>query len=168
MWLDNEINHGQAWNQVIKQHLHQCQVFLLVMSPRAEQSPWVRNEMLYAINKRKVIFPLLLEGEYWFDVLGWQGADVTLATYRRNASLTMWAATFPGWEPLPSHYPCKMCCRTRSPRPRPRMYNTHHHHQAQSRLTASPRKEGWTTAACATCSRSVTGAMPTPKPGTAC
>ncbi|MEM6839013.1 MAG: GUN4 domain-containing protein [Cyanobacteria bacterium P01_C01_bin.120] len=77
VWLDNEINHGQAWNRVIREQLDQCQVFLLVMSPRAEQSPWVRNEMLYAINKRKAIFPLLLEGEHWFDVLGWQGADVT-------------------------------------------------------------------------------------------
>ncbi|MEM1280199.1 MAG: TIR domain-containing protein, partial [Cyanobacteria bacterium P01_H01_bin.152] len=77
VWLDNEINHGQAWNRVIREQLDQCQVFLLVMSPRAEQSPWVRNEMLYAINKRKAIFPLLLEGEHWFDVLSWQGADVT-------------------------------------------------------------------------------------------
>ncbi|MCG8366836.1 MAG: GUN4 domain-containing protein [Pseudanabaenales cyanobacterium] len=77
VWWDKRIDHGEMWNRVIEEHLEQCQVFLLVMSPRSLKSRWVQNELIYASELQKPIFPILLEGKRWLDVASIQMADVT-------------------------------------------------------------------------------------------
>ena len=76
VWLDDRIDYGTTWPRVIQDHLEQCEVFLLVMSPRSEDSHWVQCELSLALELRKPIFPLLLEGRRWLSVAAIQTADV--------------------------------------------------------------------------------------------
>jgi len=75
-WLDDSIDYSTSWLRVIERNLRSCEVFVLVMSPRAEESHWVENELLLALELKKPIFPLLLEGDRWFAVTRFQIADV--------------------------------------------------------------------------------------------
>lgn len=75
-WLDERIDYGAAWQKVIEDHLRACQVFVLVMTPRSFESHWVQCELSLALELKKPIFPLLLEGERWFSVASIQVVDV--------------------------------------------------------------------------------------------
>jgi hypothetical protein len=68
LWLDDRIDYGTTWPRVIQDQLEQCTVFLLVMSPRSENSHWVQCELSMALELKKPIFPLLLEGRRWLAV----------------------------------------------------------------------------------------------------
>jgi formylglycine-generating enzyme required for sulfatase activity len=76
VWMDQRINYGSRWPQEIEDHLERCQVFLLVMSPRSKESHWVDVELTRALERKKPIFPLLLEGEHWFRVGNIQAPNV--------------------------------------------------------------------------------------------
>jgi tetratricopeptide (TPR) repeat protein len=75
-WLDNKIDYGDKWTREIEENLKKCQVFLLVMSPSSEESDWVQRELTFAQHLKKPIFPLLLDGEIWFQVINIQIIDV--------------------------------------------------------------------------------------------
>ena len=76
VWLDNRVDYGTTWPRIIQEHLEQCQVFLLVMSPRSEKSHWVQCEVALALELRKPIFPLLLDGKRWLSVAAIQTVDI--------------------------------------------------------------------------------------------
>jgi len=75
-WLDNKIDYGDQWTREIEENLKKCQVFLLVMSPSSKESDWVQRELTFAQDLKKPIFPLLLAGERWFQVINIQMTDV--------------------------------------------------------------------------------------------
>jgi hypothetical protein len=75
-WLDNKIDYGDKWPRVIEDNLRKSQVFLLVMSPRSKNSHWVNCELALALELKKPIFPLLLEGSRWLEVGIIQTVDV--------------------------------------------------------------------------------------------
>jgi hypothetical protein len=75
-WVDNKIDYGDQWTKEIKENIKKCQVFLLVMSPNSEESDWVQRELTFAQHLKKPIFPLLLDGEIWFQVINIQIIDV--------------------------------------------------------------------------------------------
>lgn len=77
VWLDDHIDYGTTWPRVIREQLERCQLVLVVMSPRSEESHWVQCELTHALEIRKPIFPLLLEGPRWFSVAALQTVDVT-------------------------------------------------------------------------------------------
>jgi hypothetical protein len=68
VWLDDQIDYGDTWPRVIEENLKKSQVFLLVMSPRSRNSHWVNCELNLALELKKPIFPLLLEGSRWLEV----------------------------------------------------------------------------------------------------
>lgn len=76
VWMDDSIDHGAAWVKAIWHHLKSCQAFVLIMTPRALDSHWVECELITALEKRKQIFPVLLEDERWYNVANIQYADV--------------------------------------------------------------------------------------------
>lgn len=76
IWIDDRIDYGTDWPDVIEEHLEQSAVFLLVMSPRSKRSHWVNCELTRAIELDKPIFPLLLEGRRWLQVATKQSVDV--------------------------------------------------------------------------------------------
>jgi formylglycine-generating enzyme required for sulfatase activity len=77
VWMDQRIDYGTTWPYEIEKHLEQCLVFLLVMSPRSKASHWVQCELSLAIERKKPIFPLRLEGGLWLPVRAFQAVDVT-------------------------------------------------------------------------------------------
>jgi hypothetical protein len=76
VWLDDRINYGDKWPRVIEENLRKSQVFLLVMSPRSKNSHWVNCELALALELKKPIFPLLLDGNLWLEVRIIQTVDV--------------------------------------------------------------------------------------------
>jgi hypothetical protein len=75
-WIDDRIDYGALWPDVIEENISECDTFVLVMTPHAKSSTWVKNELSYAQSKNKLIFPLLLEGENWLQVASMEYVDV--------------------------------------------------------------------------------------------
>jgi formylglycine-generating enzyme required for sulfatase activity len=76
-WIDDRIDYGTEWPQEIKKRLKESDGFILLMSPSAEESFWVQNELNLALNLKKPIFPLLLDGETWWNLGTIQFVNVT-------------------------------------------------------------------------------------------
>lgn len=75
-WLDDRIDYGTQWPNVIQEKLDGCGALIVVMTPRAFASTWVQNELNRAMRKRKPVLPLLLEGDVWLSVEAIQYTDV--------------------------------------------------------------------------------------------
>ena len=76
MWMDDSVSHGREWMKSIESHLKRCDVFVLLMTPRALDSHWVQCEFIMAVENKKKIFPVLLEDESWYSVATIQYVDV--------------------------------------------------------------------------------------------
>lgn len=77
VWIDNRIDYGERWVEVIQEQLDNCSVFVVIMTSQAFKSAWVQNEVLRALDKKKKIIPLLLEGGVWISLQAIQYVDVT-------------------------------------------------------------------------------------------
>lgn len=76
VWIDQRLDYGDQWPRVIEENLASCCVFIVLMSANARNSTWVQNEVSYAQNHQKPIFPLLLEGNLWLSTASLQYVDV--------------------------------------------------------------------------------------------
>ncbi len=76
VWIDDRIDYGTRWPQVIQEKIDACKAFVLIMSDNARASDWVNNELTYAMGKGKKIYPLLLKGDTWLAVASIQYANV--------------------------------------------------------------------------------------------
>ncbi len=76
VWIDSQIEYGDAWFRDIEQAIKSCAAFVLVMTPDSYESEWVQKEILLAKRFKKPIFPLLLKGEEFGIVIDIQFADV--------------------------------------------------------------------------------------------
>ncbi len=76
VWIDDRIDYGTRWPQVIEEKIDTCGAFVLIMSDNARASDWVNNELTYALGKGKQVFPLLLKGETWLAVASIQYVNV--------------------------------------------------------------------------------------------
>jgi len=59
-----QITSAQQWHDQIGAALQRCDWFLLVLSPHAAASPWVKRELLYVLNTTRYqerIVPLLYQ-----------------------------------------------------------------------------------------------------------
>ncbi len=75
-WIDDRIDYGTQWPREIEKRLKECEVFILVMSPNSYESEWVQNELSFAKQLNKPVFPLLLDGNVWWHLQTTQFADV--------------------------------------------------------------------------------------------
>jgi hypothetical protein len=66
VWYDHRIAPGQQWEDVIRGQIEECGVLMVVMTPSAHESRWVKREINYAEELRKDIVPLLLAGTPFF------------------------------------------------------------------------------------------------------
>ncbi len=66
IWIDNQkIESGVNWWNAIVKGLQGCAAFVVVMTPESESSEWVQREVFLALEQKKPLFPLLLNGENW-------------------------------------------------------------------------------------------------------
>jgi formylglycine-generating enzyme required for sulfatase activity len=76
-WMDTQrIDYGTQWPAEIQENLEACAALVVIMTPRSQESKWVRNEFLYAGSQGKPIFPLRLEGKLWLEFQDTQVVDV--------------------------------------------------------------------------------------------
>jgi TIR domain-containing protein len=60
VWWDREIPIGRSWDEVIEEEIAKARSILVLWSPRAVASDWVKNEARDAI-KRRLLVPALIE-----------------------------------------------------------------------------------------------------------
>jgi hypothetical protein len=66
VWIDRTgIEYGVDWWDAIVDGLRECGAFLVVMTPESKASEWVKKETFLALQWRKPMFPLLLNGDNW-------------------------------------------------------------------------------------------------------
>ena len=60
IWLDQlDIATGEHWDDAIDDALKRCGKFLIILSPKSVASKNVKDELSFALQKEKVIFPVL-------------------------------------------------------------------------------------------------------------
>jgi len=60
VWIDYQgIRVGDRVDDVIENEILACSEFLVVLSPDARKSDWVKNETQFALNEKKPVLPLL-------------------------------------------------------------------------------------------------------------
>lgn len=62
IWIDARIESGENWWNAIMKALRECDAFIVIMTPEAEDSAWVAREIAIADSLEKPVFPLLLKG----------------------------------------------------------------------------------------------------------
>jgi hypothetical protein len=68
VWFDQSaIQAGENWHEEILQGIHECKAFVLVLSPDAMQSKYVREEVDTALQLGKPIFPIIYRPTQWTD-----------------------------------------------------------------------------------------------------
>ena len=69
VWMDEEgISGGDEWEATIEKNLNACIAFVIIMSPDAKESDWVKNELLLAQKLKKSVFPILFRGDAWWNL----------------------------------------------------------------------------------------------------
>jgi hypothetical protein len=76
VWIDDKIDYGTKWADVIENNIDHCGALILIMSPDAQDSSWVKRELALAQAKNKPLFPLLLAGQLWPEVEDVQFAGI--------------------------------------------------------------------------------------------
>src|SRR5262245_53547681 len=66
VWFDQStIQLGQKWHDEIMEGIRDCKAFILVLSPDAMESRYVREEVNKALELGKTIFPILYRPAKW-------------------------------------------------------------------------------------------------------
>ena len=70
-WVDTEgLRYGERWEAVLQEKVDTCSAVVVVMSPAAQQSEHVGNEMGHARRREKPILPILRSGEPFYQLDG--------------------------------------------------------------------------------------------------
>jgi serine/threonine-protein kinase len=76
VWIDDRIDYGDQWFKEIEKAIKASAAFVVVMTPDSDASEWVHREILIAKREKKLIFPLLLQGQEFGILIDIQYADV--------------------------------------------------------------------------------------------
>jgi signal transduction histidine kinase len=76
VWHDREVVTGDRWESVIKAKIEACSALIVVMTPDADASDWVKREITLAEHLGRPILPLLLQGNGFFRLSNVQFEDV--------------------------------------------------------------------------------------------
>jgi len=77
VWFDKKIKAGEFWQKSLEEKIEKCSAFVVIMTPNSGESLWVQNEITYAIDVKKEIFPLLLKESRFLSVSSIQKTNVT-------------------------------------------------------------------------------------------
>ncbi len=65
IWIDDRIDYGENWLQVMMNAVYDCAAFIVIMTHESKASKWVQREVAWAESRDKRMFPILLSGENW-------------------------------------------------------------------------------------------------------
>jgi hypothetical protein len=78
IWIDRVgIEYGVDWWDAIVEGLDTCGAFVVIMTPESKASDWVKRETFLALQWKKPLFPLLLNGANWEVFVLTQYVDVS-------------------------------------------------------------------------------------------
>jgi TIR domain len=82
IWLDQlDIPTGARWDDEVEKALHECEIFLVIITPASSTSENVKDEIDYAIDHNKHILPVLLQAaEIPFRLRRFEYVDFTNKT----------------------------------------------------------------------------------------
>lgn len=83
------VKDGTTWHDEIGKALRRCTWFVVALTPRSVRRPWVKQEVLYALQQaryRKRILPLLLE-PCDTDSLSWTLRNFQMIKFRNAPQL---------------------------------------------------------------------------------
>lgn len=63
VWIDERIDYGEIWWDVIVEAIKASGAVIVIMTPESRASRWVQREIVLADNEGKPTFPILLAGE---------------------------------------------------------------------------------------------------------
>jgi len=64
VWTDENLEPGtQGWIDTIEEQIENCACMVVLLSPNAATSRWVRRETMRALDRDKIIVPVLVHGE---------------------------------------------------------------------------------------------------------
>ena len=86
VWTDENLTPGtEDWQDAIEDAIEHCTSLLVLLSPDAKNSPWVRREIRYAKVQRKPVFPTLVRGNDHdavpFELINAQWVDIRDSNY---------------------------------------------------------------------------------------
>lgn len=90
VWFDHaEIQMGEKWHDEIMEGIRDCKAFVLVLSPDAADSKYVREEVNKALELGKTIFPVIyrpsrMRGEFESPIREIQTLDLRSGSYTDN------------------------------------------------------------------------------------
>lgn len=76
VWFDYELATGERWDNVVRRKIDECAAMIVVMTPDAENSHWVAEEVARARDQGKVLLPLLRRGSPIFGFMTVHYEDV--------------------------------------------------------------------------------------------
>lgn len=85
-YSDTSIQGGQQWHDEIGAALRRCDWVLVLLSPEAVRSRWVKSELLYSLRQDRLdgrIVPLLLQ-DCAFDNLSWTLGGMQMIDFRSD------------------------------------------------------------------------------------
>jgi hypothetical protein len=86
VWFDQStIQVGENWHDEIMEGIRDCKAFILVLSPDAAESRYVREELTKAQELRKPIFPILYRTAPWKDEIASLVKDVQTLDLRSGS-----------------------------------------------------------------------------------
>lgn len=71
-WVDNQLEFGDRWEDVIEQRIRGARVVLIAMSDQSRSSAFVSREIRLALDDQKLIVPILVRGEPFEELAGYQ------------------------------------------------------------------------------------------------
>lgn len=86
IWFDQfDIPTGSRWDEEVERALHECSIFMIILTPASTASENVKDEIGYAIDHGKRILPILLEKcEVPLRLRRFQYVDFTNKTYEEG------------------------------------------------------------------------------------
>jgi CheY-like chemotaxis protein len=76
-WYDEQAISGDRWTNVVKKRIDASAAVVVVMTPEAERSHWLLRQLSRATEMEKPILPLLLSGELFRSLSGYDCEVVT-------------------------------------------------------------------------------------------
>ena len=110
VWFDQELSGGQSWWDKILENIRDCDIFVMVLDPKALSSVACKREYTYASELHKPILPVLVSSEVSVNLLPAALSKIQMVDYRnRDTSaafkLARALASIAAAGPLPDRLP---------------------------------------------------------------
>ena len=83
-WVDNQLEYGDSWQNLIVERIQRCIVFLIIMSDQSRQSRFVKEEISLARLGKKAVIPILTGGAPFVELADLQFVDARRMGWQDN------------------------------------------------------------------------------------